>query len=168
VTTYLADTMPGLLARGAEAAPAIAAPDRPALSHGGLRALAARTVTSVCTGALLLGAAGLLKGRRATTYWNARDFLPAFGAIPAPGRVVRDGNVVTAGGVTAGIDFALSLVAELADQETAETIQLCLEYAPAPPFAAGTPEKAPAAVLARARQRQEPSLREREAIIATH
>ncbi|MEO8812782.1 MAG: DJ-1/PfpI family protein [Caulobacteraceae bacterium] len=112
-------------------------------------AVGAVYVTSVCTGSLILGAAGLLKGRRAACHWGARDLLPVFGAIADDGRVVRDGKVFTGGGVTAGIDFALALAAEIAGRETAEAIQLTLEYAPAPPFAAGRPETAPPQVLAR-------------------
>jgi cyclohexyl-isocyanide hydratase len=120
-----------------------------------LRRLAgtARYVTSVCTGSLALGAAGLLRGKRAACHWAWRELLVPFGAIPDAGRVVRDGNVVTGGGVTAGIDFALSLVAEIAGAETAQTIQLQIEYAPAPPFDAGVPETAPPAILARVRER---------------
>jgi cyclohexyl-isocyanide hydratase len=120
-----------------------------------LRRLAgtARYVTSVCTGSLVLGAAGLLKGKRAATHWAWRDLLVPFGATPDPGRVVRDGNVITGGGVTAGIDFALDVVAELAGAETAQAIQLQIEYAPAPSFAAGSPETAPPAILARVRER---------------
>jgi putative intracellular protease/amidase len=110
----------------------------------------ARYVTSVCTGSLILGAAGLLRGKRAACHWGARDLLPLFGAIPDDARVVRDGHVFTGGGVTAGIDFALTLAEEIAGRETAELIQLYLEYAPAPPFDAGRPETAPAAVLERA------------------
>jgi transcriptional regulator GlxA family with amidase domain len=124
---------------------------------GELRRLAAsaRFVTSVCTGSLALGAAGLLRGKRAACHWAWRELLPAFGAIADPARVVRDGNVITGGGVTAGIDFALSVVAELAGPETAQAIQLQIEYAPAPPFDAGSPETAPAAVLARVRERNQ-------------
>ena len=120
-----------------------------------LRRLAggARFVTSVCTGSLALGAAGLLRGKRAACHWAWRDLLTLFGAIPDPARVVRDGNVVTGGGVTAGIDFALSVVAELAGPETAQAIQLQIEYAPDPPFDAGVPETAPPAILARVRER---------------
>ena len=120
-----------------------------------LRRLAAgaRYVTSVCTGALVLGAAGLLRGKRAATHWAWRDLLVPFGATPDPARVVRDGNVITGGGVTAGIDFALTVVAELAGAETAQAIQLGIEYAPSPPFDAGSPETAPAAILARVRER---------------
>jgi cyclohexyl-isocyanide hydratase len=125
----------------------------------------ARYVTSVCTGSLVLGAAGLLKGRKATSHWFAHDFLEKFGAIPVHGRVVRDGNLITAGGVTAGIDFGLTVVAELVGQAQAEAIQLGLEYAPAPPFAAGTPDEAPDAVLAAVKERLAPTRKAREAII---
>jgi cyclohexyl-isocyanide hydratase len=125
----------------------------------------ARFVTSVCTGSLVLGAAGLLKGRRATTHWFAHDFLQKFGAIPVQARVVRDGNLITAGGVTAGIDFGLAVVAELVGRTEAEAIQLGLEYAPAPPFAAGTPDDAPSAVLAAVKERLSPTRKAREAII---
>ena len=103
----------------------------------------ARYLTSVCTGSLILGAAGVLEGRRAGCHWAWRDMLAAFGAIPEDGRVVRDGNIITGGGVTAGIDFALILIAELWGEETAQSVQLLLEYAPAPPFEAGLPEVAP-------------------------
>lgn len=125
----------------------------------------ARYLTSVCTGALVLGAAGLLKGRRATTHWAALDLLPAFGAIPVAERVVRDGALLTGGGVTAGIDFALTLAAELVGRPMAEGIQLGLEYAPAPPFASGTPEAASPAVLAATRARLAASRAEREGIV---
>lgn len=110
-----------------------------------LRATAegARWVTSVCTGAFLLGAAGLLRGRRATTHWAYHHLLPRVGAVPERARVVRDGHVVTGGGVTAGIDFAFALAAEIAGPEVAQSIQLALEYDPAPPFTAGSPERAP-------------------------
>jgi len=126
----------------------------------------ARFVTSVCTGSLVLGAAGLLGGRRATSHWLARGALAGFGAIPTPGRVVRDGNLITAGGVTAGIDFGLTVVAELVGREAAENIQLHLEYAPEPPFEAGTPETAPASIVSAVRKRLAGSRKEREAIIA--
>lgn len=99
-------------------------------------------VTSVCTGSLILAAAGLLDGRRAACHWAFRDLLAVFGAIPDSGRVVRDGNRITGGGVTAGIDFALSLIAELRGEEAAQGAQLLLEYAPEPPFEAGLPETA--------------------------
>jgi cyclohexyl-isocyanide hydratase len=122
---------------------------------GELRRLAATAqfVTSVCTGSLVLGAAGLLRGKRAATHWAWRDLLAPFGAIADSARVVRDGNIITGGGVTAGIDFALSVVAELAGPETAQAIQLQIEYAPAPPFNTGSPDTAPPAVLARVRER---------------
>jgi cyclohexyl-isocyanide hydratase len=112
-------------------------------------AAGARYVTSVCTGSLILGAAGLLKGKRAACHWAWRGLLPLFGAIPDERRVVRDGNIITSGGVTAGIDFALTVLAELAGDVVAQTIQLGLEYAPAPPFNAGLPETAPPGVVAR-------------------
>lgn len=129
------------------------------------QAAKARYVTSVCTGSLVLGAAGLLKGRKATTHWFSHDFLEKFGAIPVHGRVVRDGNLITAGGVTAGIDFGLAVVAELVGREQAEAIQLGLEYAPEPPFQSGTPEHAPAAVLATVKDRLAATRKAREAII---
>jgi cyclohexyl-isocyanide hydratase len=112
------------------------------------QAAGAKFVTSVCTGSLVLGAAGLLRGYRAATHWTAMDNLKAFGATPTKSRVCIDRNRVTGGGVTAGIDFALTLVAMLRDQKTAQAIQLRLEYDPAPPFNAGSPDTAPAEVLA--------------------
>ena len=102
----------------------------------------------MCTGSLLLGAAGLLRGKHAASQWAWRDLLPNFGAIPDPARVVRDGNVMTGGGVTAGIDMALTLLAEITDEKYAQRIRLAIEYAPAPPFEAGRPETEPADVLA--------------------
>ena len=116
------------------------------------QAAGARSVLSVCTGALLCGAAGLLKGRRATTHWASFHLLPWFGAIPVNQRVVVDGNWVFAAGVTAGIDGALRLAAELRGEDAAKAIQLYMVYAPEPPFDSGTPETAPAAILAQARQ----------------
>ena len=113
----------------------------------------AKYITSVCTGSLVLGAAGLLKGYRAATHWTAMDFLSAFGAIPTRTRVCVDRNRVTGGGVTAGIDFALTLVSLLVDRRTAEAIQLRLEYNPAPPFNSGSPDTAPPEILARAKER---------------
>lgn len=106
----------------------------------------AKYVTSVCTGAFVLGVAGLLKNRRATTHWAYTDLLPLVGATYEKARIVRDGNLITAGGVTAGVDFGLSVVAELAGEATARTIQLGIEYDPAPPFDSGHPDRAPAAV----------------------
>jgi cyclohexyl-isocyanide hydratase len=127
--------------------------------------LGARYVTSVCTGSLILGAAGLLVGRRAACHWAWRHLLPLFGATIDTGRVVRDGSVITGGGVTAGIDFALTVLAEIGGEDLAQTLQLGLEYAPAPPFDAGSPETAPAAVLDRytARMAAMMPLREAEA-----
>ncbi len=106
----------------------------------------ARIITSVCTGAFLLGAAGLLQGRKATTHWAYTDLLPMVGARHEPGRVVVDGPVITGGGVTAGLDFGLTVAAEVAGPETAQAIQLGMEYDPAPPFRSGRPEQAPQAV----------------------
>ena len=126
----------------------------------------ARYVTSVCTGALVLAATGLLTGRRATTHWASHDFLARLGAIPEPARVVADGKFISGGGVTAGIDMALTLAAELLDREQAEAIQLHLEYAPAPPFTAGSPETAPAEAVARVRAATRASREEREAIVS--
>ena len=121
-------------------------------------AASARYVTSVCTGSLILGAAGLLKGKRAACHWAWRDLLTHFGAIPDDGRVVRDRNIITGGGVTAGIDFALTLIAELAGSDAAQMIQLALEYAPAPPFDAGRPERAPKDILDKTLARIQPMM----------
>jgi putative intracellular protease/amidase len=107
----------------------------------------ARYLTSVCTGSLILGAAGFLRGRRAACHWAWRELLPLFGAIVDEGRVVRDGNILSGGGVTAGIDFVLALIAELRGPRVAEMVQLGLEYAPQPPFDSGRPDTAPAEVL---------------------
>jgi cyclohexyl-isocyanide hydratase len=111
----------------------------------------ARYVFSVCTGALICGAAGLLKGRRATTHWASFDLLPFFGAIPVNERVVVDGNLITTAGVTGGIDGAFRLAALVRGDAAAQGIQLNMEYAPQPPFNSGTPTTAPATVLAAAR-----------------
>ena len=108
-------------------------------------------IFSVCTGALLCGAAGLLKGRRATTHWASLHLLAYFGAIPVNERVVIDGAFVFAAGVTAGIDGALRLAAELRGDDAARAIQLAIAYAPEPPFDSGTPETAPAAILEQVR-----------------
>jgi cyclohexyl-isocyanide hydratase len=116
------------------------------------QAAGARSIFSVCTGALLFGAAGLLQGKRATTHWASFHLLPLFGAIPVNERVVIDGNWVFAAGVTAGIDGALRLAALLRGDEVAQAIQLYMAYAPEPPFDSGTPETAPAAILAQARR----------------
>ena len=126
----------------------------------------ARFVGSVCTGALVLGAAGLLRGKQATTHWAWTDLLVPFGAVPTAGRVVRDGNTFTGGGVTAGIDFALTMVAEIAGRGTAETIQLGIEYAPAPPFDSGHPDTARPDLVAAARTAQAATRVKREAVVA--
>jgi len=113
----------------------------------------AKYITSVCTGSLVLGAAGLLRGKRATCHWAALEHLPLLGAIPVQERVVVDGNVVTGAGVASGIDFALALAAILEGETVAREIQLQIEYDPAPPFDAGSPATAPADVVAALRTR---------------
>ena len=112
--------------------------DRDTIDFVRRQADGAKYVTSVCTGAFILGVAGLLKGRRATTHWAFADLLPLVGATHEKARVVKDGNVITAGGVTSGIDFGLSVVAEIAGETAARTIQLGIEYDPAPPFDFGS------------------------------
>ncbi len=112
----------------------------------------AKYVTSVCTGSLILAAAGLLTGKRAGSHWAYRELLGAFGAIPDDARVVRDGNAITGGGVTAGIDIALTIAAELAGDDVAKMIQLAIEYAPAPPFNCGRPEIAEEKTVAAVKQ----------------
>jgi cyclohexyl-isocyanide hydratase len=126
----------------------------------------ARFVTAVCTGSLLLGAAGLLRGYRATCHWQFHELLAACGAIPAEGRVVMDRNRITGGGVTAGIDFALRLVAELADVTLAQQIELALEYAPEPPFGTGRPELASPELVARQQTRAAPTVKARGLAVA--
>lgn len=126
----------------------------------------AKYVTSVCTGAFVLGAAGLLEGKRATTHWAYHDELARVGASPVKERVVRDGNVFTGGGVTAGIDFALTVAAEIAGEGVAQTIQLSLEYDPAPPFNSGSPDKAPAGVRAAMAERYGARLADFQAALA--
>jgi len=121
----------------------------------------AEYVTSVCTGALLLGAAGLLRGRKATTHWTAMDMLSLFGAIPTKARTVFDGNLVTGGGVTAGVDFALRLVEKMHGPDIAQSIQLSMEYDPQPPFASGHPDTAPQEITKALLERIEPRQRER-------
>jgi len=111
------------------------------------QAVGAQYVTSVCTGAFVLGAAGLLRGVRATTHWRYHDALTRFGAVPVQARVVRDGSVFTGGGVTAGIDFALTIIRETHGEGLAQAIQLGLEYDPQPPVQCGSPTKAPVAIL---------------------
>jgi cyclohexyl-isocyanide hydratase len=115
------------------------------------RCEAARTVASICTGALIVAAAGPLQGRRAATHWLARAELSRMGAIPIAQRVVRDGKFLSSGGVSAGIDSALTLAAELMGPEAAQSIQLSIEYDPAPPFTAGSPTTAPAHIVDRLR-----------------
>jgi cyclohexyl-isocyanide hydratase len=127
------------------------------------QAAGARCVFSVCTGALICGAAGLLKGRRATTHWAAFHLLPFFGAIPVNERVVCDGDMVFAAGVTSGIDGALRVAAQLRGDEAAQAVQLYMQYAPEPPFNSGTPETAPPAVLEGARRAVKTLTEQREA-----
>lgn len=129
------------------------------------QAKGARFIGSICTGALVLGAAGLLRGKKATTHWAWTDLLVPLGAIPTRGRVVRDGNILTGGGVTAGIDFALTMVAELAGQDAAESIQLGIEYAPAPPFNAGHPDTARPEIVAGVRNRMAALRNQRQGMV---
>jgi cyclohexyl-isocyanide hydratase len=125
------------------------------------QAAGARYVTSVCTGSLILGAAGLLKGYKSACHWAWRDMLKDFGATPVAERVVRDRNRISGGGVTAGIDFGLTVAAELAGEEVARSIQLVLEYDPQPPFDSGSPEKAGTERVKRIRERLAPLLESR-------
>jgi cyclohexyl-isocyanide hydratase len=120
--------------------------DRETVDFVRRQAAGAKYVTSVCTGAFVLGVAGLLQGRRATTHWAYTELLPLLGATYEKARIVRDGNLITAGGVTAGVDFGLSVVAEIAGETTACSIQLGIEYDPAPPFDSGHPDRASPAV----------------------
>jgi len=130
------------------------------------QAQSAKYVTSVCTGSLVLGAAGLLRGYRAATHWSARHHLAAFGAIASSERVCVDRNRVTGGGVTAGIDFALTLVSMLVDRPTAEAIQLRLEYNPAPPFNSGSPDTASPETVTRLNERNAPFKARRQEAVA--
>jgi cyclohexyl-isocyanide hydratase len=125
----------------------------------------AKYVTSVCTGSLVLGAAGLIKGYKSACHWMWRDMLPAFGAIPVNARVVKDRNRISGGGVTAGIDFALTVIAEEWGDETAKQMQLFFEYNPLPPFDCGSPEKAGPEMVAKARKPLEALITERERLI---
>ena len=127
--------------------------DEAALSFLRRQAAGAEYVTSVCTGSLVLAAAGLLKGKRATSHWAAVEYLALMGAIPVREQVVVDGNVVTGAGVTSGIDFALRLAAVLAGEEVARQIQLQIEYEPEPPFDSGSPERAAPETLATVKAR---------------
>ncbi len=126
----------------------------------------AKYLTSVCTGSLVLAAAGLLAGRRAACHWAWRELLVPFGAVVSEARVERDGDIITGGGVTAGLDFAFTLLAELAGEAYAQGVQLGLEYAPDPPFASGRPELAPPEVLARVRGLMAAQIGERAAAAA--
>jgi cyclohexyl-isocyanide hydratase len=130
--------------------------DRVVLEFLRRQAVQAKYVTSVCTGALVLGAAGLLKGYRATTHWLSLDLLPLFGVSVAKDRVVIDRNRITGGGVTAGIDFALVIAAQVLGEAAAKTIQLLIEYNPAPPFACGHPDSADAAIVDGLREARAP------------
>jgi cyclohexyl-isocyanide hydratase len=125
----------------------------------------ARYVTSVCTGALVLGAAGLLRGKRAATHWMSREMLKAFGATPVAERVAIDGNTITGGGVTAGIDFALKVAAVAFGVDLAKVIQLGMEYDPHPPFDAGSPERAGPALVEQARASAAARQAERQAAV---
>jgi len=126
----------------------------------------ARYVTSVCNGALVLGAAGLLAGYRSACHWMWLPLLERFGAVPVAERIVRDRNRISGGGVTAGIDFGLALAAELAGEDAARMIQLALEYDPRPPFDAGSPQRAGAALVERYRALVAPRLARVEAVLA--
>ena len=138
--------------------------DREIIDFVGRQGERARYVTSVCTGALVLGAAGLLRGYRAATHWASMDNLEHFGAIPTRTRVCIDRNRITGGGVTAGIDVGLVVAKELTDRATAERIQLGMEYDPQPPFAAGSPDTAPAEALAAYREMARPMLTRRKEV----
>lgn len=128
------------------------------------RATRARFVTSVCTGSLILGAAGLLQGYKATSHWACRHLLSLFGAEPTDGRVVVDRNRITGGGITAGIDFGLTLLAEMLGDDAAKATQLRLEYDPHPPFDCGSPSTAEESTVAAARERLEPFNRQVQAV----
>ena len=132
-----------------------------------LRRLGAQSqwVTSVCTGSLLLAAAGLLHGKRAACHWAWRELLSEFGVTPDSARVVRDGTTITGGGVTAGIDMALSVMAEIAGTDHAQTVQLAMEYAPEPPFDCGRPERARPEIVAAAWKRLSTIRAERDAAV---
>ena len=140
--------------------------DEEALSFLRRQAAQAKYVTSVCTGSLVLAAAGLLKGRRATSHWAAVEYLPLMGAIPVREQVVIDGNIVTGAGVTSGIDFALKLAAILDGEQVAREIQLQIEYEPEPPFDSGSPERAAPETLATVKARLAKLGEERRAVAA--
>ena len=132
--------------------------DRDVMAFMAERGSRAAWVTSVCTGALVLGAAGLLSGYRATTHWLALDMLPQFGAEPVKSRWVLDRNRATGGGITAGIDFGLAIIAQVAGEQAARNIQLIMEYAPQPPFRCGTPDEADEETIAQVRSAFEQAL----------
>jgi len=158
VPTHTFETCPQLdliCVPGGNAGVVAAIGDRDTIDFVRRQAGAAKYVTSVCTGAFILGVAGLLKGRRATTHWAFTELLPLVGATHVKSRIVKDGNVITAGGVTSGIDFGLSVVAEIAGERVAQAIQLGIEYDPAPPFSAGHPDRAPDDVKASVSPRYE-------------
>jgi len=140
--------------------------DEAALSFLRKQAAQAKYVTSVCTGSLVLAAAGLLKGKRATSHWAAVEHLPLLGAIPVREQVVVDGNIVTGAGVTSGIDFALKLAAILDGEKVAREIQLQIEYEPEPPFDSGSPERASPETLATVKARLAKLGEERRAVAA--
>jgi cyclohexyl-isocyanide hydratase len=139
--------------------------DRKVLSFVRRRAAGARAVTSVCTGSLVLGAAGLLRGRRAACHWLSLPLLAAFGARPSARRIERDGKFVTAGGVTSGIDFGLWLAARLAGKAAAREIQLMMQYDPKPPFRSGTPAQAGSRVTGRVARKRAAFQAERSAFV---
>ena len=132
--------------------------DGPTMDFVKRQAAGAQYVTSVCTGAFILGAAGLLKGKKATTHWAYHEELTRVGAEPVKARVVRDGALFTGGGVTAGVDFAFTLVREIAGEDVAKAIQLGLEYDPAPPMDAGAPDKTPPAIFETVEARYAPRI----------
>ncbi|HEX5354830.1 MAG TPA: DJ-1/PfpI family protein [Aquabacterium sp.] len=140
--------------------------DRPTIDFIRRAGAQASYVTSVCSGALLLGAAGLLQGRRATTHWMSLAMLRELGAVPTDARIVHDGKVITGGGVTAGIDFALYLAAQLRGQDVAESIQLAIEYNPDPPFDAGHPSRARTELVAQLRHRARDAQTRRAALLS--
>jgi len=128
-----------------------ASADEETLAFLRVQAIKAKWITSVCTGSLILGAAGLLSGYHAVTHWSSMDILPLVGAIPVDERIVKDRNRITGGGVTSGIDFGLYVVGEIFGSELAEAIQLMMEYNPKPPYKSGHPSEAPPAILERVR-----------------
>jgi cyclohexyl-isocyanide hydratase len=151
VPTHTFETCPRLdliCVPGGNAGVVQAMSDRETIAFVQRQSGTAKYVTSVCTGAFILGVAGLLKGRRATTHWAFAELLPLVGATHEKARIVKDGNVITAGGVTSGIDFGLSVVAEIAGETVAQAIQLGIEYDPHPPFDSGHPDRAPDGVKA--------------------